>query len=128
MEKITQLEEAIAQRDGLLDKICQLEEVAESLRSENLSLKVNTEEVVKAGVENFMSQFKFTQDYENFQAFFVNFGAQQVLNEVKELHPNLDLSNIEVDYPSPEEAKDGVGQPPTDGAEDSVDQPLVEGA
>ncbi|KAL2557670.1 hypothetical protein Fot_02409 [Forsythia ovata] len=114
MGRITQLDEANAQRDRLLDKICQLEEVAESLRSDNLSLKVNTEEAVKAGVKNFRSQFKFTPNYENFQAFFVNFGAQQVLTEVKELHPNLDLSTIKVDYPSPEEDEDGVGQTPAD--------------
>ncbi|KAL2549741.1 hypothetical protein Fot_11271 [Forsythia ovata] len=98
--RLGQLEEAIAQRDGLLDKIGQLEEVAESLMSENLSLKENTEEVVKAGV----------------------------LTKVKELYPNLDLSTIEADYPSPEEAEDGVGQPLADGTEDSADQPLAEGA
>ncbi|KAL2558981.1 hypothetical protein Fot_03720 [Forsythia ovata] len=114
MERITQPEEANAQRDGLLDKICQLEEVAESLRSENLGLKENTEEAVKAGVDNFRSQFEFTPDYENLQAFFVSYGARQVLTEVKELHLDLDLSPIEVDYPFPEEARDGSGQPSVD--------------
>ncbi|KAL2479484.1 hypothetical protein Adt_32450 [Abeliophyllum distichum] len=126
--RITQLEEANAQREELLDKICQLDKVAESLRSENISLNANTEEAVKARVENFRSQFEFTPDYENLQAFFVNFGARQVLTEVKELHPNLDLSTIEVDYPSPEEAEDGTGQSPIDGAEDLTDQHLAEGA
>ncbi|KAL2529696.1 hypothetical protein Fot_22297 [Forsythia ovata] len=115
MEMITQLEEANAQREGLLDKIYQLEEVAESLRSENFSLKENTDEAVKAGVENFRSQFEFTSDYENLQAFFVNFRAQQVLAEVKGLHLNLDLSAIELDYPTPKEVKDGAGQPPAQG-------------
>ncbi|KAL2545192.1 hypothetical protein Fot_14425 [Forsythia ovata] len=127
MEKITQLEEANAQRDGLLDKIGQLDEVAESLKSENLSLKEHTDDVVKAGVENFRSQFEFTPYYENLQAFFVNFGARQVLTEVKELHPNLDLSIIEANYPSLEEAEDGADQLPADGAEDSVDQPPAAG-
>ncbi|KAL2538373.1 hypothetical protein Fot_19764 [Forsythia ovata] len=92
MERITQLEEANAQIEGLLDKICQLEEVVESLKSENLSLKANTEEAVKVGVENFRSQFEFTSDYENHQAFFVNFGARHVLTKVKELYPSLDSS------------------------------------
>ncbi|KAL2545329.1 hypothetical protein Fot_14562 [Forsythia ovata] len=119
----TQLEEAIAQRDGLLDKIGQLKDVVESLRSENLSLKANTEEAVKVGVENFRSQLEFTSDYENLQTFFVNFGARQVLTRVKELYPNLDLSTIEVDYPSLEEAKDSAGQLPVDGAKGPVDQP-----
>ncbi|KAL2529664.1 hypothetical protein Fot_22265 [Forsythia ovata] len=115
MERITQLEEANAQREGLLDKIYQLEEVAESLRSENFSLKENIDEAVKAGVENFRSQFEFTSDYENLQAFFVNFRAQQVLAEVKGLHPNLDFSAIELDYLAPEEVEDGAGQPPAQG-------------
>ncbi|KAL2553346.1 hypothetical protein Fot_06965 [Forsythia ovata] len=74
-KRITQLEEVNAQRDGLLDKIDQLEEVAKTLKSENLSLKTNTEEVVKVGVEDFRSQFEFTSDYENLQAFFINYGA-----------------------------------------------------
>ncbi|KAL2488709.1 Uncharacterized protein Fot_42001 [Forsythia ovata] len=50
-ERITYLEEANSQREGLLDKNFQLEEVVESLRSENLGLKANTEEAVKAGME-----------------------------------------------------------------------------
>ncbi|KAL2508980.1 hypothetical protein Fot_32627 [Forsythia ovata] len=91
MGRITQLEQANAQRECLLDNIFQLEEVAESLRSENISLKANTDKAVKAGVENFRSQFEFTSDYENLYAFFVNFGARQVLAKVKGLHPNLDL-------------------------------------
>ncbi|KAL2558564.1 hypothetical protein Fot_03303 [Forsythia ovata] len=115
MERITQLEEANAQRERLLDKIYQLEEVAESLRSENLSLKANTEEAVKAEVEDFTSQFEFTSDYENLQTFFVNFRARQELTEVKKLYSNLDLSTIEAGYPSPEEVKDGIGQPSVDG-------------
>ncbi|KAL2457212.1 hypothetical protein Fot_56408 [Forsythia ovata] len=88
--RITQLEEANAQRDG--------------------------------------SQFEFTSDYENLQAFFVNFGARQVLTEVKELHPNLDLSTIESNYPSPKEVEDDACQPPADGAEDLTGQPPAEGA
>ncbi|KAL2502396.1 hypothetical protein Fot_36244 [Forsythia ovata] len=99
----------------------QLEELTESLRSKNLSHKANTEEVVKAGVENFRSQFEFTSDYENLQAFFV-------LTEVKELHPNVDLSTIEVDYPTPEEVEDGAGQPPADGAKGPADEPLADNA
>ncbi|KAL2538425.1 hypothetical protein Fot_19816 [Forsythia ovata] len=128
MGRITQLEEANAQREGLLDKIFQLEDVAESLRSENLSLKANTDEAVKTGVENFRSQFEFTSDYENFQAFFVNCGAPQVLAEVKGLHPNLDLSTIEVDYLAAEEFKDGAGLPLANGAEDPANQPPTKGA
>ncbi|KAL2502282.1 hypothetical protein Fot_36130 [Forsythia ovata] len=126
--RITQLEEANAQRERLLDNIFHLEEVAESLRSENLILKTNTEEAVKVEVENFRSRFKFTLNYKNLQAFFVYFGAQQVLAKVKELHPNLELSAIETDYPSPEEVEDGTDQPPADEAEDSADQPPTEGA
>ncbi|KAL2508736.1 hypothetical protein Fot_32383 [Forsythia ovata] len=128
MEKITQLEEANAQKEELLDKICQLEEVAESLRSGNLSLKENTEEAVKAVVENFRSQFDFTSNYENLQAFFVNFRARQVLTKVKELHPNLDLSTIEVNYQAPEEVEDSADQPPADRAEDPADQSLADEA
>ncbi|KAL2553746.1 hypothetical protein Fot_07365 [Forsythia ovata] len=103
MGRTTQLEKANAQRDGLLDKIGQLKEVAESLRSENLSLKANTEDALKAG-------------------------GRQVLTEVKELYPNLDLSTIKVNYPSSKEAEDGADLPLDDGAEDSTDQPLADGA
>ncbi|KAL2553342.1 hypothetical protein Fot_06961 [Forsythia ovata] len=127
-KRITQLEKVNAQRDGLLDKIGQLEEVTKTLKSENLSLKVNTEEAVKVGVEDFRSQFEFTSNYENLQAFFINYGAQQVLTEVKELHPNLDFSTIEADYPTPKEVKDGVGQPPADRAEGPADQPPADDA
>ncbi|KAL2474757.1 hypothetical protein Adt_35493 [Abeliophyllum distichum] len=67
------------------------------LKGENLKLKSETDEVVKAGVEEFRNQFEFTPDYENLQAFFVNFGARHVLSEVKELYPNLDLSTVEAD-------------------------------
>ncbi|KAL2478596.1 hypothetical protein Fot_47610 [Forsythia ovata] len=102
--------------------------MSESLSSENLSLKADTKKAVKAGVENFRSQFEFTLDYKNLQAFFVNFEVRQVRAEVKELHPNLDLSTIEVDYPASKEAENGASQPPADGAEDSTDQPPVEGA
>ncbi|KAL2548973.1 hypothetical protein Fot_10503 [Forsythia ovata] len=120
------LAEANTQRKWLLDKITQLEEMVESLRAkcydlrgENLSLKSETRK---------QSQFQFTLDYENLQTFFFNFGARQVLAEVKELHPNLDLFAIEVDYPAPEEAEDGADQPPTERTEDSVDQPTTEWA
>ncbi|KAL2529821.1 hypothetical protein Fot_22422 [Forsythia ovata] len=103
------LDEANAQREGLLDKIFQLKEVAESLRNENLNLKENTDEAVKVGVENFKSRFQFTSDYENLQDFFVNFEAGHVLTEVKGLYPNFDLSAIEADYPTPKEVDDGAG-------------------
>ncbi|KAL2558563.1 Uncharacterized protein Fot_03302 [Forsythia ovata] len=116
------------EEDGLLDKICQLEEVAESLRSDNLSLKANTEKAVKAGIEDFRRQFKFTSDYENLHAFFVNFGTRQALTEVKEHHLDLDLSTTEANYPSPEEVEDGLGQPYVDGAEGSAGQPPAEEA
>ncbi|KAL2552478.1 hypothetical protein Fot_06097 [Forsythia ovata] len=116
------LAEANTQRDGLVDKIAHLDETAESLRvecsdlkGENLKLNSETEEAVKAGVENFRNQFEFTTNYENLQAFFVNFGAQQVLSELKEQHPNLDLSTIEIDYTTPDEAEEAVDQPPADG-------------
>ncbi|KAL2558596.1 axoneme-associated protein [Forsythia ovata] len=113
MDRITQLEEANAQRKRLMDKIAQLEKMVESLRAkcydlngENLSLKSETDEAVKAIVEDFRSHFEFTPNYENFQTFYINFGARQVLTKVNELYPNLDLSTIEVDYPALEEAKD----------------------
>ncbi|KAL2520877.1 hypothetical protein Fot_24800 [Forsythia ovata] len=103
MERIAQLEEANAQRDRLMDKIAQLEETGETLRAEcydlngeNPSLKSGTDEVVKA----------------------------EVLTNVKDLYHKLDLSAIEVDYPAPEEAKDGTDLPPNDGA----DHPPVDGA
>ncbi|KAL2488996.1 Uncharacterized protein Fot_42288 [Forsythia ovata] len=106
MERITQLEEANVQREGLLDKFWQLKEVTESLISDNLSLKADTKEAVKVEVENFRSQFMFTAHYKNFQTFFVNFETRQVLTEVKGLHPNLDIFSIETDYSVPEETED----------------------
>ncbi|KAL2557819.1 hypothetical protein Fot_02558 [Forsythia ovata] len=127
------LAEPSVQYDALIDKIAQLEETVECLRAEgydlrsenqklrskieklageNLKLKSEIEEVVKAGVKEFRNQFEFTSDYENLQAFFVNFGARQVLTEVNELYPNLDLSSMEVDYPAPEESEDGADSPP----------------
>ncbi|KAL2514782.1 uncharacterized protein Fot_28753 [Forsythia ovata] len=113
------LAKANAQREGLIDKIDQLEETTESLRAEcynlrgkNLKLKSVTEEAEIAKVENFRNQFEFTPYYENLQAFFVNFGARQVLAELKEQHPTLDLSAVEDNYPAPED----VAQPPADGA------------
>ncbi|KAL2502577.1 Uncharacterized protein Fot_36425 [Forsythia ovata] len=75
-----------------------------SLKEANLKLEKGTEDAVKAGVEIFRNQFEFTQDYENLQAFFVNFGARQVLSKLKEQHPTLVLSAIEADYPIHEEA------------------------
>ncbi|KAL2553916.1 uncharacterized protein Fot_07535 [Forsythia ovata] len=124
------LAEANAHRERLIDKIVQLEETVEcyDLKSENFNLKSETDEEVKARVENFKSQFKFTSDYENLQTFFVNFGARQALAEVKELYPNLDLFAIEVDYPAPEEVEDGMNQPSAEGAKDGADQPNAEGA
>ncbi|KAL2551984.1 uncharacterized protein Fot_05603 [Forsythia ovata] len=105
-------------------KRCDLDYQAEEIKGENLSLKLGTEKAVKAGMEDFKSHFEFTPVYENLQTFFVNFGDWQVFTEVKELYPNLDLSAIEVDYPTPEEAEDGVDSTPDDGA----DHPLVDGA
>ncbi|KAL2508782.1 putative abhydrolase domain-containing protein [Forsythia ovata] len=100
-------EESNAQKKGLVDKVAELKNSLDSLKAENSSLKdenlkleKSTDEEVKAGIENFINQFEFTQDYENLQAFFVNFGARQVLSELMELHPNLDLSHIEADYPA----------------------------
>ncbi|KAL2545361.1 hypothetical protein Fot_14594 [Forsythia ovata] len=84
-------------------------------RVKNLELEQGTNEAVKAGVKNLKSQFEFTQDYENLQAFFVNFGARQVLSKLKGLYPTMDLSAVEVDYPTPED----TAQPPTDGGKDS---------
>ncbi|KAL2552436.1 hypothetical protein Fot_06055 [Forsythia ovata] len=116
------LAEANTQRDGLVDKIAHLDETAKSLRvecfdlnGENLKLNSETEEVVKVEVENFRNQFEFTTKYENLQAFFVDFGAQQVLSKLKEQHPNLDFSTIEIAYTAPDEAKEAVDQPPADG-------------
>ncbi|KAL2512864.1 hypothetical protein Adt_18464 [Abeliophyllum distichum] len=127
-DRIAQLEEANVEKKRLLEMIVQLEEVVESLRSENLSLKFETEEVMKVGVEDFRSHFKFTPDYEILQAFFVNFGARQVLSEAKKLYPNLDLYTIGANYPALEEAKDGADHSPTEGAEDSADHSPAEGA
>ncbi|KAL2529161.1 hypothetical protein Fot_21762 [Forsythia ovata] len=136
------LVDANVQHDALIDKIAQLEETAELLQAEGYELKGENQklrseidklegenlklklESVKAGVEEFRNQFEFTSNYENLQAFFVNFGARQVLTEVKELYPNLDLSTIEVDYPAPEEVEDGADPPPNDEA----DQHQVDGA
>ncbi|KAL2520454.1 Uncharacterized protein Fot_24377 [Forsythia ovata] len=74
------LEEANNQRKGLVDKVAKFEDALDSLKVEcsalkeaNLKLEKGTEEMVKAGVENFRNQFEFTHDYENLQAFFVNF-------------------------------------------------------
>ncbi|KAL2520428.1 Uncharacterized protein Fot_24351 [Forsythia ovata] len=104
------LEEANNQRKGLVDKVAKFEDALDSLKVEcsalkeaNLKLEKGTEEMVKAGVENFRNQFEFTHDYENLQAFFVNFRARQVLSKLKELHPNPDLSEFEADYPAPRE-------------------------
>ncbi|KAL2493675.1 hypothetical protein Fot_37432 [Forsythia ovata] len=93
----------------------------DELGGENLKLKSETEEV-KAGVEEFINQFEFTSDYENLQDFFVNFGAQHVLTEVKALYPKLDLFAIEAIYPAPEEAEDRTDLPPND--EDGMNPPL----
>ncbi|KAL2557825.1 Uncharacterized protein Fot_02564 [Forsythia ovata] len=99
-------------------EIAQLEKAVENLKIEcsglkeaNLKLDEGTEEVVKAGVEIFRNQFDFTSDYENIQSFFVNFGSRQVLSKLKELHPTIDISSIEEDYPAPEDAEDVVDQP-----------------
>ncbi|KAL2555528.1 Uncharacterized protein Fot_00267 [Forsythia ovata] len=113
------LEEVNDHKRGLIEKVAELENALDSLKVENsglkeekLGLERNTEDAVKAGVENFRNQFEFTQDYENLQAFFVNFGARQVLAELKELHPSLDLSALKSEYPAPEEADEEADQPP----------------
>ncbi|KAL2528221.1 hypothetical protein Fot_20822 [Forsythia ovata] len=49
------------------------------------------------------------------QTFFVNFGAREVLAELKELHPDLDLSDNEADYPALKKVEDGADQPHVDG-------------
>ncbi|KAL2525979.1 Uncharacterized protein Adt_11033 [Abeliophyllum distichum] len=113
--------QALAEANKLRSEIDELD-------GENLKLKLETEEAVKVGVEEFKNQFEFTPYYENLQAFFVNFGARQVLAKVKELHLNLDLSVIETDYQALEEAEDGANQLPTDGTGDSAEQPPAEGA
>ncbi|KAL2515784.1 hypothetical protein Fot_29755 [Forsythia ovata] len=66
----------------------------------------STEKAIKAGIENFQNQFEFTPDYENLQSFFVNYGARQVLSEIKEMYPSLVLSMIDVNYPAPKEVGD----------------------
>ncbi|KAL2501221.1 hypothetical protein Fot_35069 [Forsythia ovata] len=75
-----------------------------------LNWNVGNEEVVKVGVDNFINQFEFIQDYENLQSFFVNFGDRQVLLELKELHLSLDLSSIEADYPALVESEEKEAQ------------------
>ncbi|KAL2529267.1 Uncharacterized protein Fot_21868 [Forsythia ovata] len=113
VQKVTAkaLEEANTKRGRLVDKIAKLDDVVDSLKAEysglkakNLELKRGTKEVVKVGVENFRNQFWYTQDYKNIKTFFVNFHARQVLSEQKELHPTLDLSANEAEYPALEEA------------------------
>ncbi|KAL2494755.1 uncharacterized protein Fot_38512 [Forsythia ovata] len=113
------LEDANSQRDGMVEKMAQLENAKELLKTECSSLKEknhklerNTEEKVKAGVENFLNHFEFTRDYENLQFFFVNFGARQVLAELKKLHPTVNILSIEADYPTPTDDGDAAAQPP----------------
>ncbi|KAL2501355.1 uncharacterized protein Fot_35203 [Forsythia ovata] len=111
------LAKANAQRERLIDKIAQLDEATEQQSETEV-------QSVKAGVEDFKNQFEFTLDYENLQAFFVNFGAQQVLAALKGLHPNLDIFAIEADYLAPKEAEDEVVQ----SHDDEADQTLANGA
>ncbi|KAL2529151.1 hypothetical protein Fot_21752 [Forsythia ovata] len=103
------LAEANKQREGLIDKIALLDEMVESLRTECYDLK-GKNSILKSEIEE--------------AAFLVNFGARQVLAELKELHPNLDLSAIKADYPTPEEARDGTDQHT---ANNGMDQPPTEG-
>ncbi|KAL2559967.1 putative abhydrolase domain-containing protein [Forsythia ovata] len=117
------LEKSNAQKKGLVDKVEELENALDyhkaensGLKEERLQLERRTKEAVKVGVENFRNQFEFTQNYKNIQAFFVNFGARQILSELKELHPSLDLSALDADYPALEEAGEEATQPLTDGA------------
>ncbi|KAL2509111.1 hypothetical protein Fot_32758 [Forsythia ovata] len=80
------------------------------LKEENLKLERSTEEVVNAGLENFLYQFEFTPDYENLQSFFINYGTRQIFAEIKEMHLSLDLSMVEVNYSTLEEARDEAAQ------------------
>ncbi|KAL2508767.1 hypothetical protein Fot_32414 [Forsythia ovata] len=66
------LEEVNKQKNGVVEKVAELENALDSLKSENSSLKEEnlrlergTEVAVKARVENFINQFEFTSDYEN---------------------------------------------------------------
>ncbi|KAL2494270.1 hypothetical protein Fot_38027 [Forsythia ovata] len=93
-------EEANEQKKILVDKVVELENALDFLKAECSSLKEANLKLIEG-----------TED----AAFFVNFGTRQVLSELKELHPNLDLSTIEADYLAIEEAEDVVDQPPADG-------------
>ncbi|KAL2508805.1 hypothetical protein Fot_32452 [Forsythia ovata] len=113
------LAEANVQCDALIYKIAQLEETVEKLRAEDYDLRVENQklrlEVNKLKGANLKLKSE-AEDMVKAWAFFFNFGARQVLTEVKGLYPNLDLSAIEADYPAHEEAEDGADQPPADGA------------
>ncbi|KAL2456119.1 hypothetical protein Fot_57072 [Forsythia ovata] len=83
------LEEVNEQKNELIEKVAELENDMDFLRKENFQLKEEnlklergTEEVLKAG------------------SFFVNYRARQ------ELHPNVDISSIEADYPTLEDVDD----------------------
>ncbi|KAL2502631.1 Uncharacterized protein Fot_36479 [Forsythia ovata] len=79
-----QTEEETGQQGAELENaLDSLKTECSSLKEVNLKLEKGTEETVKAGVEIFRNQFEFTQDYENLQAFFVNFGVRKVLSKLK---------------------------------------------
>ncbi|KAL2508793.1 Uncharacterized protein Fot_32440 [Forsythia ovata] len=66
-------EESNAQKKGLVDKVVELKNSLDSLKAENSSLKdenlkleKSTDEEVKAGIENFINQFEFTQEPPSF--------------------------------------------------------------
>ncbi|KAL2554071.1 hypothetical protein Fot_07690 [Forsythia ovata] len=109
--------EANAQRDVLIDKIAQLEETAECMRAEGYDLKGKNQklrsEIDKLKGENLKLKSETKEAVKS-----------EILTEVKELYPNLDLSTIEVHYLGHEEAKDGADPPSNDGA----DLPPVDGA
>ncbi|KAL2514990.1 hypothetical protein Fot_28961 [Forsythia ovata] len=95
-------EEATEQKNGLTEKVVELENAMDSLKVENSQLKEENlklesiKEVVKAGVENLWNQFE----------------ARQVLAKIKEMHHSLDLSMIEVNYPVPKEVGNETAQSP----------------
>ncbi|KAL2509072.1 hypothetical protein Fot_32719 [Forsythia ovata] len=98
------LADANSQRYGLVEKIAQLENAKKllkaecsSLKEKNHELELNMKEAVKAGVENFQNQ------------------TRQVLAELKEFYPTVDISSIKADFPAPEDVGDVAAQlPPMD--------------
>ncbi|KAL2494394.1 AH/BAR domain superfamily [Forsythia ovata] len=105
------LEEATEQKNRLIEKVAELENAMDSLKVENSQLDEENLKLERSTEEAMKDRFEFTPDYENLQSFFVNYGARQGLAEIKEMHPSLDLSKINVNYPAPEEVGDKAAQP-----------------